>query len=86
MSLSRFTLLAATFLIAAPCYAQGRGGSIRSIDFKNFTYPLPADLRTPGGARTVTLKFTRRRYVWLGRRFRHKGRKEVIPLPAPSNR
>ena len=188
MTLSRFALLAAAFLIASPAYARGRGASIRSVDFKNFTYPLPADLRTPGGPGNVRLKggrfpgtdnedemyfgrvvygdvtgddaeeamvylgihtrgsampgvvyvytlrgrrpsllwsfstgdradgglhrvyaengglvvemygpqrrwegdgqvmrFTRRRYVWLGNRFRRKGRKEVVPLSTQSD-
>ncbi|HEX7312737.1 MAG TPA: hypothetical protein VF297_02390 [Pyrinomonadaceae bacterium] len=31
------------------------------------------------------MRFTRRRYVWRESRFRQKGRKEVIPLPAQSN-
>jgi hypothetical protein len=188
MRLSRFTLLATLLLVTPTAYAQRRRASIRSIDFKNFTYLLPADLRTPGGARTITVKdgrfpgtdndvemyfgkveygdvtgdgaeealvylgvhtggsampgvayvytlrsrrpsllwffstgdradgglhrlyaengnlvvelygpqkrwegdgqlmrFTRKRYVWFGNRFRQQGRKEVIPLSAPSN-
>ena len=28
------------------------------------------------------MRFTRRRYVWRGNRFRQKGRKEIIPIPA----
>ena len=31
------------------------------------------------------MRFTRRRYVWRGNRFRQEGQREVIPLPAQSN-
>lgn len=188
MRFSRFILLAALLIGVTSGQARRPSASIRSIDFKNFTYPLPADLVTPGGPRAVTLeggrfpgtgnedemyfgtvvygdvtgdgaeeamihlgihtrgsampgvayvytlrrgrpslswsfptgdrargglhrvyaeggglvvelygpqkrwegdgqpmRFTRRRYVWLGRRFRQTGRKEVIPLSAQSN-
>jgi hypothetical protein len=55
MRLSGFILLAASLLVTGAGHARQRGDSIRSTDFKNFTYPLPADLRTPGGPRAVTL-------------------------------
>jgi hypothetical protein len=188
MKFKPLTVIALSLLFAPGVFAQRRSESIRSIDFKNFTYALPADLRTPGGRRFFTLRggrypgtgnedemyfarvvygdvtgdgaeeamiylgiqtrgsampgvayvytmqgrrprllwsfstgdraggglhkiyaeggelvaelygpqekwegdgqlmrFTRRRYVWRGQRFRQRGRKEVIPLPAQSN-
>lgn len=56
MKFSRVIILAAALLIPQSAYPQRLGSSIRSVDFRNFTFPRTASLRNPGNPKTFRLK------------------------------